>query len=144
MVHRFISFATVFSLEIRLLEDWDNSLGDKMSQKFKDLATMMRQQVNIEQQDETQLPIKVRSVISTRHSWYKMNHFADTEGIFWKFWIERRWNNIYEVTHFLQTSIKIRPVARKILQPRHYFQRCARIEFYKLLAQHHADSKVVV
>ena len=26
-----------------------------MSQKFKDLARMMRQQVNIEQQDETQL-----------------------------------------------------------------------------------------
>ena len=26
-----------------------------------------------------------------------------------------------------------RPVARKILQPRHYFKRCARIKFYKLL-----------
>lgn len=36
---------TVFPLEIRLLEDWDNSLGDKMSQKFKDLARMMSQQI---------------------------------------------------------------------------------------------------
>jgi len=37
-----------------------------------------------------------------------------------------------------------RPVARKILQPRHYFKKCARIEFYKLLALYHEDSKVVV
>ena len=33
-----------------------------------------------------------------------------------------------------------RPVARKILQRRHYLKRCARIEFYKLLALYHADS----
>ncbi|XP_015768009.1 PREDICTED: fibropellin-1-like isoform X3 [Acropora digitifera] len=35
----------VFSLEIRLLEDWDNSLRDKIGRKFKDLATMIRQQI---------------------------------------------------------------------------------------------------
>ena len=37
-----------------------------------------------------------------------------------------------------------RPATRKILQPRHYFERCTRIEFYKLLALYQADSKVVV
>ena len=37
-----------------------------------------------------------------------------------------------------------RPVARKILQRRHYLKRCARIEFYKLLALYHADSKIIV
>ncbi|XP_044176217.1 von Willebrand factor D and EGF domain-containing protein-like isoform X2 [Acropora millepora] len=35
----------VFSLEIRLLEDWDNRLRDKVGRKFKDLATMIRQQI---------------------------------------------------------------------------------------------------
>ena len=40
--------------------------------------------------------------------------------------------------------MKRRPEARKILQPRHYFKRCARFEFYKLLALYHADSKVTV
>ena len=40
--------------------------------------------------------------------------------------------------------LTFRPVARKILQPRHYFKKCARIEFYKLLALYHEDSKVVV
>ena len=37
-----------------------------------------------------------------------------------------------------------RPVARKIFQPRHYFKRCARIEFSRLLVVHHAGSKIVV
>ena len=44
----------------------------------------------------------------------------------------------------LEGQDNIRPVARKILQPRHYFKRCARIEFYKLLALYHAESKIVV
>ena len=37
-----------------------------------------------------------------------------------------------------------RAVARKIFQPRHYFKRCAKIEFYKLLALYCAGSKIVV
>ena len=37
-----------------------------------------------------------------------------------------------------------RSVARKILQGRHYLKRCGRIEFFKLLALYHADSKIVV
>ena len=32
---------------------------------------------------------------------------------------------------FLLTIMQIKPVARKIFQPRHFFKRCARIEFYR-------------
>ncbi|XP_067040326.1 neurogenic locus notch homolog protein 1-like [Acropora muricata] len=36
---------TVFSLEIRVQQDWDDSLKDKNSQKFKDLADLMSKQI---------------------------------------------------------------------------------------------------
>ena len=32
---------------------------------------------------------------------------------------------------------------KHFFQPRHYFKRCARIEFYELLALYHAGSKIV-
>lgn len=45
--HHFNCFATDFSLEIRVQQDWDDSLKDKNSQKFKDLANLMSEQVNV-------------------------------------------------------------------------------------------------
>ena len=45
---------------------------------------------------------------------------------------------------YVHVHTNYRPVARKIFQPRHYFKRCARIEFSRLRVVHHAGSKIVV
>ena len=60
---------------------------------------------------------------------------------------------LYRCSLFLKLTVILRcshngwsagPKPEKILQPRHYFKRCSRFEFYKLLALYHADSKVTV
>ena len=80
-----------------------------------------------------------KNIIQRLHSiiqWY-------TISIQWKTGVETPYH-LNNQDRILEEQDNIRPVARKILQPRHYFERCARIEFYKLLALFHADSKIWV
>ena len=70
--HLFNCFATVLSIEIRVQQDWDDSLKDKNSQKFKDLAKLMSEQVNVSQNwfsfSYLVRPIshKIKSVLATK------------------------------------------------------------------------------
>ena len=80
-----------------------------------------------------------KNIVQQLHSiiqWY-------TITIQWKTGVETLYH-LNKQDRILEEQDNIRPVARKILQPRHYFKRCTRIEFYTLLALYHADSKIVV
>ena len=41
----FFFFFTVFTLEIRIKEDWDEKLKDKTSEKFKKLSKLLKEEV---------------------------------------------------------------------------------------------------